>query len=46
MIPEIDPNGVAGAGRQWNVLWRFFSRAVWPKGKDSAGSNVVLLSKR
>ncbi len=36
-------------GHQWNVSPTFLSKAVPPKGKNragSAGSNVVLLSKR
>ena len=39
---------VTDDGRQWNVSPTFLSKAVPPKGKgkDSAGSNVVLLSKR
>src|SRR5215213_9609715 len=40
---------VTDDGRQWNVSPTFLSKAVPPKGKNhagSAGSNVVLLSKR
>jgi hypothetical protein len=37
---------VTDEGRQWNVSPAFLSKAVPPKGKDSAGSNVVRLSKR
>ena len=40
---------VTDEGRQWNVSPTFLSKAVSSKGKDragSAGSNVVLLSKR
>ncbi|HZA93206.1 MAG TPA: hypothetical protein VE420_11320 [Gemmatimonadales bacterium] len=37
---------VTDEGRQWNVSPTFLSKAVPPKGKSSAGSNVVLLSKR
>jgi hypothetical protein len=39
---------VTDEGRQWNVSPTFLSKAVPPKdkSKSSAGSNVVLLSKR
>jgi hypothetical protein len=37
---------VTDEGRQWNVSPTFLSKAGPPKGKSSAGSNVVLLSKR
>ena len=37
---------VTDEGRQWNVSPTFLSKAVPPKGKDSAGSNAVRLSKR
>ena len=37
---------VTDEGRQWNVSPTFLSKAVPPKGKDCAGSNVVRLSKR
>ena len=37
---------VTDDGRQWNVSPTFLSKAAPPKGKGSAGSNVVLLSKR
>jgi hypothetical protein len=37
---------VTDDGRQWNVSPTFLSKAGPPKGKSSAGSNVVLLSKR
>ena len=33
-------------GRQWNVSPAFLSKAVPPTGTNSAGSNVILLSKR
>ena len=38
--------GVTDDGRQWNVSPALLSKAVPPKGKNRAGSNVVLLSKR
>ena len=37
---------IADDGRQWNVSPTFLSKAVPPKGANSAGANVVLLSKR
>ena len=37
---------VTDEGRQWNVSPAFLNKAVSAKSKDSAGSNVVLLSKR
>ena len=37
---------IADDGRQWNVSPALLSKAVPPKSKDRAGSNVVLLSKR
>ena len=40
---------VTDEGRQWNVSPNFLSKAAPPKGTNSAGSagsNVVLLSKR
>ncbi len=37
---------VTDDGRQWNVSPAFLSKAVPPTGTNSAGSNVVLLSKR
>ena len=39
---------ITDTGQQWNVSPAFLSKAVPPKGKSksSAGSNVVLLSKR
>jgi hypothetical protein len=37
---------VTDEGRQWNVSPTFLSKAVPPKDTNSAGSNVVLLSKR
>jgi len=38
--------GITDDGRQWNVSPTFLSKAVPPKSKNSAGSNVALLSKR
>ena len=37
---------VTDDGRQWNVSPSFLSKALPSKGKGSAGSNVVRLSKR
>jgi hypothetical protein len=37
---------VTDEGRQWNVSPALLNKAVSAKSKDSAGSNVVLLSKR
>ena len=37
---------VTDDGRQWNVSPTFLSKAVPPTDTNSAGSNVVLLSKR
>ena len=37
---------VTDEGRQWNVSPAFLSKAVPSKSNNSAGSNVVLLSKR
>jgi len=37
---------VTDEGRQWNVSPNFLSKVGPPTGTNSAGSNVVLLSKR
>ena len=37
---------ITDEGRQWNVSPNLLSKVVPPKGTNTAGSNVVLLSKR